>query len=173
MSLKKIMAATCTLVLAISLASCSEGKSDSPVGVVEDFTDAISAQDMDAALDCCDEATCSVIEATFGFADGVMSAAGLDMGIGARDIVSFLFANATSLNELIGDGEWDLSVEAKDLSEQIIDESHATVTGIWTMTSVAGGKSSSSEGPVEFSLVKEDGEWRITFADEIFSAFAG
>lgn len=169
--MKKLSLAVIGLMMSAALiVGCSSGPS--PKDTVEDFTSAVSDLNMEAALECCDSSTNSMISGMLGLTDGLLSAFGVDLGMGTQELLEAFLPMVLDLNTAMDGQEYDLSIRARDL--EVVEETDTTavVTGVWEVEMVSAGNSQVEEGPVTFNLVKEGDEWRIDFSDELSAAIA-
>lgn len=167
---KTLVSAFASLALVLCLGGCAAPSG--PTATVERFTQAASDLNVEQMLECCDATTNATMELAFGFADGLMGSMGVDLGVGSMDLIKALAPSLYDINSAMSGEVTSMSVRARDLQETIQDDTHATVTGVWEIEAVSGENVNTQSGDVTFNLIKEDGEWKIDFSNEIASAFS-
>lgn len=165
--------ATCLLsaaVLCFCLSGCSSGlgAQPSPCDTVEQFAQAATRTDVEGMLACCSQSTNDIADSVFAISDTMFELAGVE-GLDSKEMLFTLIPGLYAMSQTT-DSTVDYSIAAVDLKEQLYDDEHATVTGSWEFTEIANGNENTDSAPLELTLVKEDGEWKIDFTKEIQAA---
>ena len=163
-----LLAVVLASFLTVGLTACSQPSEaqseDTPIQTVEEFAAAINASDVDAMLDCCDSATQAVVGNLLALANTFMGAAG--QSVDMSSIVASIAPEIMNDPDFLDATNVSVQVTPTNLSESISGD-RATVTGTWIARVSANGETRTESGDATLHLVMENGQWTLSFAQEI------
>lgn len=154
------------LVVCLLLVGCGGGPH--PKDTVVQFASEASDMDLEGMLDCCNQETNDTVDGLISIGDGALELVGLG-SIDTRAVIMAFLPFAQSAYDYQGE-DLTISVQATDLEEEIIDDTHARVTGTWVFSFTTGGNTEEGESPFVLDLEKEGDEWKLDLTDEIYDA---